>query len=320
MARIPTITSKAALPAAHHDVWDAIARSRGHVQGPFTVLLHSPELTRRIAEVGAYVRFESPLPPAARELAVIAAARAMDCRFEWGAHEPEAVKAGVRREAIAAVRDRRAPDGLTDEEALVVAYVTQLLERRRVDDATFAAMREHLGSAVQHPTHYLAIPPSVFATVVEGLAAAGCAKGARLIVEKPFGRDLDSARALNDTIHGVFDEPSIFRIDHYLGKESVQNLQVFRFANTFLEPFWNRHYVDSVQITMAEASGLNGRERFYDSVGAIRDRYIRAIFALVAMSTVLRRLSFRMTSRTNCASSGSSSTTSTGCMAGILLR
>ena len=145
MARIPTITSKAALPAAHHDVWDAIARSRGHVQGPFTVLLHSPELTRRIAEVGAYVRFESPLPPAARELAVIAAARAMDCRFEWGAHEPEAVKAGVRREAIAAVRDRRAPDGLTDEEALVVAYVTQLLERRRVDDATFAAMRERFG-------------------------------------------------------------------------------------------------------------------------------------------------------------------------------
>jgi 4-carboxymuconolactone decarboxylase len=145
MARIPTITEKAALPAAHHDVWDAIARSRGRVQGPFTVLLHSPELTRRIAHVGAWVRFESPLPPADRELAVIAAARAMDCRFEWGAHEAEAVKAGVRREAIAAVRDRRAPAGLTEEEALVVAYVTQLLQRHRVDAATFAAMRERFG-------------------------------------------------------------------------------------------------------------------------------------------------------------------------------
>ena len=145
MTRIPGITERDALPAAHHDVWDAIARSRGRVQGPFTVLLHSPELTRRIAHVGAYVRFESALPPAARELAVIAAARAMDCRFEWGAHEAEAVKAGVRREAIAAVRDRRAPAGLTEDEALVVAYVSQLLAQHRVDDATFAAMRARFG-------------------------------------------------------------------------------------------------------------------------------------------------------------------------------
>jgi 4-carboxymuconolactone decarboxylase len=145
MTRIPAITHRDALPAAHHDVWDAIARSRGRVQGPFTVLLHSPELTRRIAHVGAYVRFESALPPAARELAVIAAARAMDCRFEWGAHEAEAVKAGVRREAIAAVRDHRAPAGLTEDEALVVAYVVQLLQHHRVDDATFAAMRDRFG-------------------------------------------------------------------------------------------------------------------------------------------------------------------------------
>jgi glucose-6-phosphate 1-dehydrogenase len=138
------------------------------------------------------------------------------------------------------------------------------------EPATFAALRRELGAAA-HPLHYLAIPPSLAPTVVEALGRSGCAAGARVVLEKPFGRDLASARALNDTLHTVFPEASVFRIDHYLGKEAVQNLVIFRFANTFLEPIWNRNYVESVQITMAEAIGLEGRGRLYEEVGAIRD-------------------------------------------------
>ena len=158
------------------------------------------------------------------------------------------------------------------------------------DATTYQRLRQALDNA-QRPLHYLAIPPSMFATVAEGLAKSNCANNARVIVEKPFGRDLASAQSLNRTLHEFFPEQAICRIDHFLGKEPVQNLLYFRFANTFLEPIWNSNYISSVQITMAENFGIQGRGRFYEEVGAIRDvvqNHLFQVLALLAMDVPVK--------------------------------
>jgi glucose-6-phosphate 1-dehydrogenase len=191
------------------------------------------------------------------------------------------------RASIAAANKEVDEDGLTQLYSLL-----HFVSGDYKDPSTFTELKQALGSS-KRPIFYLAIPPSLFEGVVNSLHSSGCADHGRLIIEKPFGRDYDSARELNRVLGNVFDEKSIFRIDHYLGKEAVQNLLYFRFANSFLEPVWNRNYVQSIEITMAENFGVEGRGAFYEEVGCIRDviqNHLLNLIVILAMEPPAGRL------------------------------
>jgi len=175
-------------------------------------------------------------------------------------------------------------DGGVDDPAALDRFLSLLnyIDGDYGDRATFAALGDVLAGA-RHPAHYLAIPPALFATVIAGLGATGLASDGRVIVEKPFGRDLASARELNRVVRSVFAEDAIFRIDHFLGKEEIMNLLYFRFANSFLEPIWNRNHIASVQITLAEQLGVQGRGSFYETAGCLRDVIENHLFQVVAL-------------------------------------
>jgi glucose-6-phosphate 1-dehydrogenase len=199
---------------------------------------------------------------------------------------------GLRRYAQAAVEAALHPDPVDDDAFSAFAARLSLVGGDYSDQSTFELLAAALKAAEsEHPVYYLAIPPVLFPTVVSSLDAVGLNRGARVVIEKPFGRDLASARKLNVVLHKAFPERAIFRIDHYLGKEPVEDLLVFRFANSFLEPIWDRLHIKNVEITMAEEFGVEGRGAFYDSVGAIRDvvqNHLLQVVTLLAMEPPVR--------------------------------
>ena len=196
-------------------------------------------------------------------------------------------KAGWKLEQLKArAKDSLEKHGGVDEAAWAkLSGLLRYVDGDYADQSTFHAIREQLGSAA-HPAHYLAIPPTLFGAVVEQLVKCGCADGARIIVEKPFGHDLASAQELNRILYSAFDESAIFRIDHYLAKNSVHNLVSFRFSNAIFEGLWNRDHIESVQITMAEDFGVQGRGVFYDATGAVRDVVQNHIFQVLSNLTM----------------------------------
>ncbi|MDN4479416.1 glucose-6-phosphate dehydrogenase [Demequina muriae] len=185
------------------------------------------------------------------------------------------------RESVAA-----SEGGIDDEEAMDrLLGLLRYVDGDYNDPSTFAVLRDELAECAA-PTHYLAIPPVLFGTVVEGLRAVGLHENGRVVVEKPFGRDLASAQELDAVITQAFDQPAIFRIDHFLGKEEIMNLLYFRFANAMFEPLWNRTYIESIQVTLAEDFGVSGRGGFYESAGALRDVIQNHLFQVVALLTM----------------------------------